>query len=31
MSADRVIRVLIRLYPQEFRERYGPAMLAFHR
>jgi len=31
MSADRVIRALIRLYPREFRERYGPAMLAFHR
>ena len=31
MSADRVIRALIRLYPREFRERYGRGMLAFHR
>jgi predicted permease len=31
MSADRVIQALIRLYPREFRERYGLAMLAFHR
>jgi len=31
MSADRVIRALIRLYPREFRERYGRAMFAFHR
>jgi hypothetical protein len=31
MSGDRVIRALIRLYPREFRERYGRAMLAFHR
>ena len=31
MKADRVIRALIRLYPREFRERYGRAMLAFHR
>ena len=30
MRSDRLIRALIRLYPQEFRERYGPAMLAFH-
>ena len=31
MSTDRVIRALIRLYPREFRDRYGRAMLAFHR
>jgi len=31
MSGDRVIRALLRLYPGEFRERYGRAMLAFHR
>jgi predicted permease len=31
MSGDRLIRALIRLYPAEFRQRYGPAMLAFHR
>ncbi|MDF2771766.1 MAG: permease [Geminicoccaceae bacterium] len=31
MSTDRVIRALIRLYPADFRERYGAAMLAFHR
>ena len=31
MTADRVIRALIRLYPRKFRERYGCAMLAFHR
>jgi putative ABC transport system permease protein len=31
MSADRLIRALIRLYPTAFRERYGRVMLAFHR
>ena len=31
MSGDRLIRALIRLYPAEFRGRYGRAMLAFHR
>jgi predicted permease len=31
MSADRFIRALIRLYPERFRQRYGNAMLAFHR
>ena len=30
MRGDRVVRALIRLYPREFRERYGRAMLAFH-
>jgi predicted permease len=30
VSADRVVRALIRLYPRSFRERYGAAMLAFH-
>ena len=31
MSGDRFVRALLRLYPARFRERYGPAMLAFHR
>ena len=31
MSGDRFIRALVRLYPARFRERYGAAMLAFHR
>jgi putative ABC transport system permease protein len=31
MKHDWVIRALIRLYPATFRERYGAAMLAFHR
>jgi predicted permease len=31
MSDERFIRVLLRFYPADFRERYGRAMLAFHR
>jgi predicted permease len=31
MTSERVIRALIRLYPAPFRDRYGRAMLAFHR
>jgi predicted permease len=31
MKSERLVRALIRLYPAEFRERYGAAMLAFHR
>ena len=31
MTGDRFIRALIRLYPARFRERYGQAMVAFHR
>ena len=31
MSSERFVRALIRLYPARFRERYGRAMLTFHR
>jgi putative ABC transport system permease protein len=31
MSGDRLIRFLLRLYPADFRGRYGQQMLAFHR
>jgi predicted permease len=31
VNAERIVRGLIRLYPVSFRERYGAAMLAFHR
>jgi putative ABC transport system permease protein len=31
MNGDRLIRFLLRLYPRAFRERYGDAMVAFHR
>ncbi len=31
MKSDRLIRALIRLYPSAFRERYGAALLEFHR
>ena len=31
MNSDRLIRALLRLYPRAFRERYGDAMVAFHR
>src|SRR5687768_12347539 len=30
MKRDLLIRALIRLYPAEFRRRYGAAMLDFH-
>jgi putative ABC transport system permease protein len=30
-SGDRAIRLLIRLYPAGFRERYGESIVAFHR
>jgi putative ABC transport system permease protein len=30
-SGDRVYRLLLRLYPAEFREQYGRAMMDFHR
>ena len=30
-QSDRVYRALLRLYPSTFRERYGRAMMDFHR
>jgi len=30
-AGDRLYRLLLRLYPREFRESYGRAMLDFHR
>jgi putative ABC transport system permease protein len=31
MKRERLIRLLIRLYPRDFRERYGESLIAFHR
>ncbi len=31
MKGDRLIRLLLHLYPTDFRRRYGEEMLAFHR